>query len=116
MSKAANTAKASIQINATELVLSTPSANADREILRVRWSDVGRVVAFKRDVLAYDLICCVVEGSHSIVELNEEMAGWDELMMALPRFLPGARKPEEWWSDVAQPPFATSLTRLFERR
>jgi len=48
-------------------------------------------------------------------ELNEEMNGWDSLVEALPRYLPGFKKSEEWFSDVAFPAFETNLTTLYTK-
>jgi len=49
------------------------------------------------------------------VELNEQMDGWNSLIDAVPRILPGTTSKEEWWDKVAQPPFAANPKTLFAR-
>jgi hypothetical protein len=81
----------------------------------LRWSEVSRVVAYKRDCYAIDLICIAFSTAAGAVEVNEEMEGWDALTDALPMLLPGTPDKSQWWQKVAQPPFATNATALFSR-
>jgi len=85
--------------------------------LSVLWSEVEKVTVFKRDLMTVDEICMVLEvrGSHTL-EINEEMPGWQELVQALPTYLPGARLWEEWFEKVAFPAFKTSPEVIFQRR
>jgi len=80
------------------------------------WADVCRATAFKRDLFTVDCICLrlgLADGTG--VELNEEMAGWNRLMDALPVLLPGCRPHSEWASSVAFPAFATNLAEVYSR-
>jgi hypothetical protein len=79
------------------------------------WNDVHTVVAYKRDVYAYDLICVALGNDKAAIEVNEQMEGWPELVERLPAFLPGTPPLSVWWEQVAKPPFATSKTTLFTR-
>lgn len=89
---------------------------AHETLYSMGWSDIVRVVAFKRDLLAVDCICLhLVTEDGATLEVNEEMAGWEELTAALPTHLPGAIKWSEWFSQVAYPAFATNETIVFER-
>ncbi len=49
------------------------------------------------------------------IELYEAMEGWDSLVDELPTYLPGCRKSDEWFKEVAFPPFEYNLTVLYER-
>jgi hypothetical protein len=62
-----------------------------------------------------DLICLGFVTANATVEVHEEMQGWSQLVEQLPLRLPGAPPLSGWWERVAQPPFAPSLTKLFER-
>jgi len=82
---------------------------------RVAWKDVTKIVGFKVDCLACDIICLELElDGSSAVGVNEEMEGWPMLLEALPtRF--GLRQ-EEWFTKVALPAFATNMTTLWPRQ
>jgi len=80
------------------------------------WGDVVSVEAFKRDLLTTDFICfSVTLRDGEKVLLHEELDGWDFFLKRLPMSLAGFPALEEWISRVAQPPFATSVTTLYER-
>jgi len=82
----------------------------------VYWSEVVRLVAYKRDCFAIDLICLGLVTDKRFVEVNEEMEGWEGLIDALPTYLPGTLEKADWWEKVAFPAFATNWTTLFTKR
>jgi hypothetical protein len=79
------------------------------------WSAIDRVEAFKRDLFAVDLICLELRTHGEWFEVNEEMAGWDELVAELPQRLPGALAPEKLYAAVMKPAFVECRTLVFER-
>jgi len=80
------------------------------------WSGICLVTAFKRDLFAVDCICLHLAGADGTgVELDEEMAGWNRLMDALPTQLPGCKPHSEWSSAVAFPAFAANPTQIYLR-
>jgi hypothetical protein len=79
------------------------------------WSAIDRAEAFKRDLLSVDLICLELRAHGEWVEVNEEMAGWDDLLVELPERLPGALAREELYAAVMKPAFAERRTLVFER-
>jgi hypothetical protein len=80
------------------------------------WSGACLVTAFKRDLFAVDCICLQLAGADGTgVELNEEMAGWNRLLDALPTQLPGCKPRSEWYSAVALPAFAANQTQIYSR-
>lgn len=80
------------------------------------WSEVLRVVSFKRDLFTVDLICLQLTFMElESVEVDEDMGGWQEFVEALPGSLPGARPFSEWFKDVAFPAFATNETIVYDR-
>ena len=82
---------------------------------RAKWTEIARVVAFKRDIYAYDLLCMAFEVDGLSFEFDEEMEGWKSMIDSLPGYLPGFPRPDEWWKAVVLPPFATNMTQLFPR-
>jgi hypothetical protein len=82
----------------------------------IAWSDVVRVVAFKRDWLTVDCISLAIATTDgTTTEVNEEMEGWEALTDALPKHLPGSKLWSESFSQVAFPAFATNETVIFDR-
>src|SRR6185295_2147472 len=74
----------------------------------IAWSNIVRVVAFKRDLLTVDCICLAFATADGMTtEVNEEMEGWEALTDALPKYLPGGKGWSEYFTQVAFPAFAT---------
>src|SRR5262245_34089174 len=90
-------------------------ANGTESKTELKWSEVNRAVAYKRDCYTLDLVCRGFTTLDGFVEVNEGDDGWDALIDAVPRLLPGTTSKEEWWSKVAFPAFARNLTTLFSR-
>jgi hypothetical protein len=85
-------------------------------IARVLWSEISRIIGFKRDCYTVDLICLGVETIRgTTIEINEEISGWSDLLEALSKYLPGFLKYEEWFESVAFPAFKTNARTLFHR-
>jgi hypothetical protein len=81
------------------------------------WSEIVRVVAFKRDLGVVDCICLAFDTADGMTtELNEEMEGWEPLTEALATYLEGSIAPREWFCRVAFPAFAANETVIFERK
>lgn len=60
--------------------------------------------------------CLYLDGTDGIgVELDEEMAGWNRLLDALPVLLPGCKPLSEWLFAVAFPAFAPNPTEIYAR-
>ena len=53
-----------------------------------KWQEITTVLAYKRDCFAIDLICLAVADSLTVLEINEQDAGWDEFIRALENNLP----------------------------
>lgn len=81
------------------------------------WCDVKNVVCYKRDLLATDLICSrIVLGTteDTIVELNEEMPGYDAWRNWLNEKID--RENRNWREKIVSPAFATNEMKVFSRR
>jgi hypothetical protein len=82
----------------------------------IAWSDIVRVVTFKRDLLTVDCICLsIATRDRTATEVNEEMVGWEELTDALATRLPGSKPWSECYLQVTFPAFAANETVVFER-
>jgi hypothetical protein len=82
----------------------------------IKWNEVEKAVAFKRDLWAVDQICVFISRSDNTgIELDEEMKNWSEFIDALPKFLPNCKPSAAWFLDVAFPAFAENFTELYNR-
>jgi hypothetical protein len=85
---------------------------------QVKWNEVEEIVAFKRDLFAYDLICLGFKISRDYntieVEVNEHMLGFDNLMKAVENQF-GVRN-EDWFRQVAVPAFAVNMTTIWPKK
>jgi hypothetical protein len=79
----------------------------------LKWQEITQITAFKRDCFSYDLICLLIGGALTIVEINEEDAGWDAFLQAAQENLPGLVPTNIWWIEVMQPAFATNPTTIY---
>src|SRR5262249_156198 len=90
-------------------------AESTQPMASLEWDDVSAVLAYKRDLYTVDLICLGFVTRNGTIEVHEEMQGWSQLLDQFPSRLPGAPPCSDWWGRVAKPPFAPSVTKLFER-
>ena len=91
-------------------------SGAKRHEGRLEWAKVVRVIAFKRDLFAYDLICLQISSEDEVVvEFDEEDPNWEGLVRPLPTHLPGATAWGDWFREVAFPAFEDCERTLFLR-
>ena len=66
------------------------------------WKEIKRIEAYKKDQFIQDCACLVLAlGDGSSVELNENLAGWSDVVNTLPRVLPGCVAISDWWGSAA---------------
>jgi hypothetical protein len=107
---------ATIQCDESRLTVTAFHHDGSISKTAVKWQEINRVVVYKRDVYAFDLVCMGFTTAEGTIELNEEMEGWATLVDALPHYLRGTPNRAEWWNKVVQPPFAANPTTLFSSR
>lgn len=79
------------------LAVSTDATGLSIGSERVSWCDVRRLDACKRDIYAGELICLILLAKDGrVVEINEEMPGWQALGEAIERYLPKSLPYTEW--------------------
>ena len=99
-----------LQTTEDSLLLTTASG----ELVSVGWDQIDGIHAFKRDLFAVDLICFMFSvGQRGALEVNEEMAGFHEMLTWLPRKFPGYDLG--WFPKVAFPAFATNHILIWKK-
>ena len=64
---------------------------------RLAWEEVQRIDAYKREIYAADLSCLAILSTEDrVVEINEEMRGWNEVANAIERHLRGSLPYAVW--------------------
>lgn len=90
--------------------------NSGYKIERVAWTEIESAYVYKRDAFTIDLICLAFRTENGEgFELNESMAGWENLIENLPEHLPGCLKFHEWFMTVAFPAFEMNLTQIYQK-
>jgi hypothetical protein len=81
----------------------------------VLWNEIEEVHAFKRDLITTDMICLEFKrsGKEQYYEVNEEMAGYQDLLQAMQKYLPGFNL--SWIPGTTLPPFATNHQTIWKR-
>jgi hypothetical protein len=81
------------------------------DICSFAWSEVRRIVAYKRDLITTDQVCLEFELGDRTCIADEEASGWEELTSQMTkRFSLDA----EWLARVVQPAFATNMAVLWD--
>lgn len=80
----------------------------------IAWGEISRIVVFKRDLYAHDVICMLIESRNkSVFELDETTPGWERLISALSDYMPSVTPFEEWSVKVAFPAFEASPVTIY---
>ena len=81
----------------------------------MRWGDIERVEAFKRDARSYDMICLTFKpvGKDEFWEIDMDMPGYDVVTREMERRLTGV--DPEWWRRAAFATAERGLTTVFQR-
>lgn len=105
---------ASIQVDNTGLRRVAEYSDGSVKSAGMKWGDVRRVAAFKRDVLTSGVLCLALTDAANVIILDESMEGWNGLVAALRDQIPGARDAGEWRNAIITPPDAANWSVLFQ--
>ena len=90
--------------------------NSGYQTKRIFWTEIEAAYVYKRDAYTIDVICLAFRlKDETSFEVNESMAGWDNLIEKLPEHLSGCLEFHEWFMTVAFPAFETNLTQIYQR-
>ena len=82
--------------------------------VRVQWSDVVEICAFKRDLFAIDEICFGfrLKDTQQLLCAGEQDVGFENLQPEMEQKFSGIRR--DWFREVAGPAFAENWTLLWQ--
>lgn len=81
--------------------------------INVKWCEIEKIVAFKKDLLTYDQICLEIYSNKKQFYCSEDFDGWNDFVKELNNQLP--RLDKNWIRKVSQPPFEKSRTTIFSK-
>jgi len=82
----------------------------------ILWSEITKVLAFKRDQFTVDQICVfLTKADDTGLECDEDSNNWENFIKSLPAYLPTCKSMESWHREVMLPPFETKMTELYCR-
>jgi hypothetical protein len=89
--------------------------NPGGSIEELLWNEIEEIHAFKRDLITTDMICLEFKrsGKEQYYEVNEEMAGYHDLLQAMQKYLFGFNL--NWIPGTTLPPFATNHQSIWKR-
>ncbi len=92
--------------------------HADKLICEVAWTEINRIVAYKRDLLNTDLVCFDIERgtpeNTRVIMVHEEVKGFELLDAEFSRRREGYRS--DWREQVFSPAFAASAKTIYEAK
>ena len=105
-----------VYADATGIGVESASRTAVAEQRLTSWQDITRIAVFKRDLYTHDLICMLIETSSGVLEIHEDMPGWEELILRVEDYLPSAIPTVQWLLKVMTPAFEPSTIMVYERK
>ena len=80
----------------------------------MKWAEVQRLTAYKKDLFAIDEICLDIDYRDERITITEELPGWSLFVATCRAVFPSI--PKDWEFTIAHPAFAPNVTTLFERK
>jgi len=79
------------------------------------WRDVSKIVAFKDDLLTYDLVCLefFLQSKGQVFEVNDDVEGFWAMVERIKEVFPHSN--QTWEASVLKPAFARNVTVIYER-
>lgn len=85
--------------------------NDGKNTNQIKWADIEKIDAFKRDLISEDQICLEFETNNGHLFCSEDYEGWIEFEEMLRQQINQIDKT--WISSVSYPPFEESRTTIF---
>ncbi len=81
-----------------------------KKVVRLRWDDIQKIHAFKRDLGTVDCICLAFITENGIIEISEDAREFSNVLEKLENHL---GITPEWMMTVMFPAFETNLTQIY---
>jgi len=86
----------------------------ETEQKKIKWADIERLVAYKKDLMSSDEICMDIVFNNWQITINEETPGWYQFVEKTKVIFPSILK--NWDTEIVHPAFETNLTILYNRQ
>ena len=79
----------------------------------IKWSEIDSINAYKKDLLAYDIVIMEIVCGENTLLINEESPGWFQLVLRLKEIF--KEIPKDWDTEIIQPAFKENYTVIYKR-
>lgn len=81
----------------------------------VKWNEVQKILAFKRDMVTTDLVCLEFQlvGKDEAFEVNDDVGEFWDLVKRVKDVFPDS--DQEWEEQVVKPAFSRNATVIYSR-
>ncbi len=83
---------------------------------KIRWESLRRAVAFKKGSRNLEQVSLVLDDGEGMIEINEDMQGWGELLDQLPNRVPGFPTASNMLKKVVFSAFDAKNQVVWERQ
>lgn len=93
--------RAFIRTDGTHLHRTAEFTDGSTKVVEMKWGEVRRVAAFRRDVLTQPVLCFAVTDTSNVVVLDESMDGWKSLVESASKYLKQSPTFSQWRETIA---------------
>lgn len=79
----------------------------------IMYDDILEMNAYKKDLLAYDIIVIEMIHQKNVLTINEETPGWYQFVIKTKEIFEII--PQDWELEITQPPFERNFTNLYKK-
>lgn len=105
--------RAFIRTDGTHLRRTAEFTDGSTGVVEMKWGEVRRVAAFRRDVLTEPVLCVAITDSSKVVVLDESMDGWKSLLEGVSKYLKQTPSFSEWQERIGRESPDSYWTMLF---
>lgn len=105
--------RAFIRTDGTRLRRTAEFTDGSTKVVEMKWGEVRRVAAFRRDVLTQPVLCVAITDTSNAVVLDESMDGWKSLVESASKYLRQSPSFSEWQETIARESPDSYWTILF---
>jgi hypothetical protein len=104
-----------VALDAQGIQVSLRSAEGATKTRTIAWSEIDAIVAFRRETVAHGVLYLLIRSRGDVLELPEDVPGWDRLVRELGAHLALAVPFEAWQPRLAFTAREPSSLTLYKR-
>jgi hypothetical protein len=105
--------RAAIRTDESRLERTAAFTDGSTGAVEMKWNEVRRVAAFRRDVMTEPVLCVAISDPANIVVLDESMDGWQSSLNAMSQHLAESPSFTDWQAQIPANSGESHWTVLF---